>query len=113
MSDSTGRAFLGPTIAGPLIASKGLDMDMDLVVTWSREALRMALLLGGPLLLTALVVGLIVGVGQTLTQMHEPVIGLVPRVVAVLVVVLVALPWLLSTWVAYTVSLIGTLPDRM
>lgn len=88
-------------------------MDMDLVVTWSREALRMALVMGGPLLLTALVVGLIVGVGQTLTQMHEPVIGLVPRVVAVLVVVLIALPWLLSTWVAYTVNLISTLPDRL
>lgn len=88
-------------------------MDMNLVVAWSREALRLALLLGGPALLTALVVGLLVGIGQTLTQMHEPVIGLVPRVVAVLLVVLVALPWLLSTWVAFTVELIGSLPDRL
>lgn len=88
-------------------------MDMNLVVAWSREALRMALLLGGPALLTAMVVGLLVGIGQTLTQMHEPVIGLIPRLVAVLLVVLVALPWLMSTWVAFAVELIGSLPDRL
>ena len=46
--------------------------------------------------------GLVVGVVQTLTQMHEPVVGQVPRLVAVAVVALVLLPWLLGTWVAYT-----------
>ena len=50
-------------------------MDMTQVVDWSREALRMALLMGGPLLAVALVVGLVVGVGQTLTQMSEPAAG--------------------------------------
>jgi flagellar biosynthesis protein FliQ len=88
-------------------------MDMNLVITWSREALRVALLLGGPALLAALAVGILVGIGQTLTQMHEPVIGLIPRLVAVLLVVLVALPWLLGTWVAYAVDLIGSLPSRL
>lgn len=88
-------------------------MDMGLVVDWSREALRMALLLGGPLLLAALVVGLLVGIGQTLTQMHEPVVAQVPRLVVVLLVLLVALPWLLGCWVAYTSNLIGSLPERL
>lgn len=88
-------------------------MDMNLVVGWSREALRMALLLGGPALLAALVVGVLVGIGQTLTQMHEPVLGLIPRLVAVLMVVLVMLPWLLGTWVSYAVTLIGSLPERL
>lgn len=88
-------------------------MNMDMVIAWSREALRMALLLGGPALVAALVVGIVVGIGQTLTQMHEPVIGLIPRLVAVLLVVLVALPWFLATWVGYAVELIGTLPERM
>jgi flagellar biosynthetic protein FliQ len=86
---------------------------MDQVIDWSREALRMALVLGGPLLALALVVGLIVGVGQTLTQMNEPVVGQVPRLVAVLVAVLMALPWLVGRWVAYAVDLIGSIPDRL
>lgn len=86
---------------------------MDPVIEWSREALRMALLLGGPLLAVALVVGLVVGVGQTLTQMNEPVVGQVSRLAAVLVAALLALPWLIGRWVAYAVDLIGSIPDRL
>ena len=51
-------------------------MEMNHAIDWSREALRMVLLLGGPLLAAALVVGLLINVGQTLTQLHEPVVGL-------------------------------------
>ena len=88
-------------------------MDTALVVDWSREALRVALLLGGPALLVALIVGIVVGIGQTLTQMHEPVIGLVPRVLAVLLVVLVALPWLISVWVDFARTMIDGIPDLL
>jgi flagellar biosynthesis protein FliQ len=86
---------------------------MDQVIDWSREALRMALLLGGPLLAVALVVGLVVGIGQTLTQMSEPVVGQVTRLAAVLVATLLALPWLIGRWVAYAVELFGSIPDRL
>jgi flagellar biosynthesis protein FliQ len=86
---------------------------MDQVIDWSREALRMALLLGGPLLAVALVVGLVVGIGQTLTQMSEPVVGQVTRLGAVLVATLLALPWLIGRWVAYAVELFGSIPDRL
>lgn len=88
-------------------------MDMTQVVDWSREALRVALLLGGPPLLIALVVGLAIGVGQTLTQMNEPVVAQVPRLLAVAVATLMLLPWLLSRWVAFAVELIGSIPDRL
>ncbi len=78
-------------------------MDGSVVIDASREAIQVALWLGGPLLLVALVAGLLVGVGQTLTQMHEPVVGQVARLVAVLTVVVFALPWLVGRWVAYAV----------
>ncbi len=87
-------------------------MDESLVIDASREAIQVALTLGGPLLLAALVAGLLVGIGQTLTQMHEPVVGQVARLVAVLAVVLLALPWLAGRWVAYAVDLFGSIPDR-
>ncbi len=54
-------------------------MDSSLVIDWSREALKMALLLGGPPLLAALAVGIVVGIVQTLTQMHEATVAQVPR----------------------------------
>jgi flagellar biosynthesis protein FliQ len=88
-------------------------MELSHVIDWSREALRMSLLLGGPPLAVALAVGLIVGIGQTLTQLHEPVVGLVPRLVAVLGVVLAMLPWLLGRWIGFAVSLIESIPERL
>ena len=75
-------------------------MDVTHVIDWSRKALRMSLTLGGPLLAVALLVGLLVNVGQTLTQLHEPVVGLIPRIAAVALVVLLLLPWLLDRWVS-------------
>ena len=70
-------------------------------------------LLGGPLLVAAFLVGLVVNVGQTLTQLHEPVVGLIPRLVAVALVLLLILPWLLARWVSFAVDLIGSIPDLL
>ena len=86
-------------------------MDMSHAIVWSREALRMSLLLGGPLLAAAFLVGLLVNIGQTLTQLHEPVVGLVPRIAAVTVVLLLILPWLLTRWVSFAVELIESIPS--
>jgi flagellar biosynthetic protein FliQ len=88
-------------------------MDASLVVSWSREALRMALLLGGPALIAALVVGLAIGALQTLTQMHEPIVAQVPRQVVILLVVLAALPWLIGCWVAYASHLFQSIPNHL
>ncbi len=85
-------------------------MEASQIVDWSQEAIRLALLLGGPLLAVALIVGLLVGIGQTLTQLHEPVIGLVPKMVAVVVAVLVLLPWLVGRWVGFAGNLIESIP---
>lgn len=88
-------------------------MEPGLVVDWTREALRMTLILGGPLLAAALAVGLLTNVLQTLTQLHEPVVGLVPRLAAVVVALLLMLPWLIGRWVSFTVDLIGSIPDLL
>jgi flagellar biosynthetic protein FliQ len=83
------------------------------VIDWSTEALRMTLVLGGPLLAAALLVGLLINIVQTLTQLHEPVVGLVPRLVTVILVLLAILPWLIGRWMSFTVDLIGSIPDLL
>jgi flagellar biosynthesis protein FliQ len=88
-------------------------LDLTHAIDWSREALLMALLLGGPLLAAALFTGLVVNVLQTLTQLHEPVVGLVPRLVVVLLVLLAILPWLLGRWLSFTADLISSIPDLL
>ncbi len=48
--------------------------------------------------------------GQTLTQLHEPVIGLVPRLLVVTIAALILLPWLIGRWVGFTGPLIESIP---
>jgi flagellar biosynthesis protein FliQ len=88
-------------------------MDVTQAIEWSRVALGTALQLGAPLLATALLVGILINVGQTLTQLHEPVVGLIPRLVAVTLVLLMILPWLVTRWVSFAVELIGSIPDLL
>jgi flagellar biosynthesis protein FliQ len=88
-------------------------MDISHAVDWSRQALWTALILGGPLLIAAFLVGLLVNVGQTLTQLHEPVVGMIPRLAAVALVLLLVLPWMLARWVSFAVDLIGSIPDLL
>ncbi len=88
-------------------------MDLTHTVDWTRQALWMALVLGGPPLIVAFLVGLLINVGQTLTQLHEPVVGMVPRLAAVTLLLLLILPWLLSRWVSFAVHLIGSIPDLL
>jgi len=88
-------------------------MEIDQVTGWAVEAARLALLLAGPALAAALVVGLVVGALQAMTQMHDPVVGQVPRLLAVSLAVLVVMPWLLSRWIAFAVEMIGSIPERL
>jgi flagellar biosynthetic protein FliQ len=53
----------------------------------------------------------LIGIGQTLTQLHEPVVAMVPRLLAVALVLFLILPWLLGRWVSFAVDLIGSITD--
>jgi flagellar biosynthesis protein FliQ len=59
-----------------------------------REALVLALLLSGPPLITALLVGVGTGLLQAVTQVQEPTLAVVPRIAAVLAALLLAGPWI-------------------
>ncbi len=85
--------------------------DSGLILDWTREAIRMLLVLGGPLLLSALVVGLVVGLIQTMMQMQEPVVGAVARIAAVALTTLALLPWLVRTWIDYLGETVRSIPN--
>ena len=88
-------------------------MDTTRIIALSREAIRMALILGWPALGAALLVALIVGAIQTLTQLHDPVIGQVPRFFVVLIVSLAVVPWMIAVWVSYATELFQMIPEWM
>ena len=68
-------------------------MDAPLVAL-GRETVMLVLLVSAPPLLAALVVGLVAGVLQAATQLQEPVLGVVPRLLAVFLALGIAAPWI-------------------
>ena len=88
-------------------------MGVEDAIDLTRDVLRLSLLLGGPLLAAALVAGLLSGMLQTATQVHEHTLSLVPKLAAVVLALLAAMPWLLARLVEYTDQLISTIPQRL
>jgi len=86
-------------------------MTPETVVTVGRHALEMTLMLAAPLLLTALAVGLIVGIFQAATQINEMTLSFIPKLLAMAAVLAITGPWMLRTLVEYTRNLIESIPS--
>ena len=84
---------------------RGSDMDQNMVLYMAKEAVGAVLLVGGPILGVSLLVGLLVSIFQAMTQIQEQTLTFIPKVVAVVVVLLVLGPWMLSVLTAYTSNL--------
>ncbi len=85
-------------------------MSQQLAVELARNALVTMALLAAPMLVVALVVGLLVSVFQSLTQIQEQTLSFLPKLLAVGGVFLVTLPWMLTMMREYTVELYRSLP---
>ncbi|MDR5821311.1 flagellar biosynthesis protein FliQ [Caballeronia sp. LZ043] len=76
-------------------------MTPESVMTMAHQAMYVALLLAAPLLLVALVVGLVVSLFQAATQINESTLSFIPKLIAVAVTLVIAGPWMLSTLLDY------------
>jgi flagellar biosynthetic protein FliQ len=88
-------------------------MSPEEVVTVGRHALEMTLMLAAPLLLTALAVGLIVGIFQAATQINEMTLSFIPKLLAMAAVLALTGPWMLRSLVEYTRNLIESIPGMI
>lgn len=75
-----------------------------------REALIVSLLLSAPPLAAALIVGAVTGVLQAATQVQEQTLGVVPRLVAVIVALAAAAPWIGARAVRFATECLALLP---
>jgi flagellar biosynthetic protein FliQ len=71
-------------------------MDATLLVESLRQATLTGAVVALPVLVTGLVVGLVTGLLQAATGVHEPIVGLVPRLAAMAAVVVLTLPWMVE-----------------
>ena len=85
-------------------------MNPQFVLTMGQEALTLLLMVAAPVLGTVLVVGLVISIFQAITQIHEATLSFVPKLVAAMLVLALAGPWMLTTLVDYIRRMILSIP---
>jgi flagellar biosynthetic protein FliQ len=85
-------------------------VNPESVLDIGKEALYITMLLSGPLLLSALAVGLLIGVFQAATQIQEMTLSFIPKLIALVFALLFAGPWMLHVVVDYTRNLFAAIP---
>lgn len=85
-------------------------MSSDFVIQLGREALMMVMLISAPMLGLGLIVGIMVSIFQTTTQIQEQTLTFIPKIVAVFVSILIFGPWMLRMMVDYVRNLLIGLP---
>jgi flagellar biosynthetic protein FliQ len=85
-------------------------MDAQQVFTHGQQGLWMLLTIAAPVLLTVLGVGLVVSIFQAATQIHEATLSFVPKMVAAVLVLAVAGPWMLTSLVEYLQRTLQSIP---
>lgn len=85
-------------------------MTPESVMTVSRSAIELMLIVAGPLLIAALATGLIISVFQAATQINEMTLSFIPKLLAMLAALALLGPWMIRELVEYTRELLGNLP---
>ncbi len=85
-------------------------MSPDMVVSFGQKALEMALMLSAPVLLATFIVGLIISILQSATQIQEMTLSYIPKIVAAYIIILILGAWMLNKLLDYTKELIINIP---
>ncbi len=85
-------------------------MTPQMVVAIGREALMLTVMMAGPLLLFALVVGLVISIFQAITQIQEMTLTFVPKILAVALALLIFLPWMINMATDFTRHMFELIP---
>lgn len=85
-------------------------MTPESVMMMGTEAMKVAISVAAPLLLVALVTGLIISILQAATQINEMTLSFIPKIIAVFVAIIVAGPWMLNLMLDYMRNLLTNLP---
>lgn len=85
-------------------------MTPEFAVDLMQRALTLIITVGGPMLLTALLVGVVVSLLQAVTQVQEQSLTFIPKLLMVALVFLLGLPWMMRAMVSFTVELFRVMP---
>jgi flagellar biosynthetic protein FliQ len=88
-------------------------MTPETIMSMGNQAIQVSLALGAPLLLVALVVGLVISIFQAATQINESTLSFIPKLVGIFVALVVAGPWMLSVMLDYMRQIFTGIPGMI
>jgi len=88
-------------------------MTPETVMTMGRNAMEVTLMVSAPLLLVALIIGLIISIFQAATQINEATLSFIPKLVGIFVALVIAGPWMLSTMLDYMRQVFTGIPGMI
>ncbi len=88
-------------------------MTPETILSIGSRALEITLLLAAPLLLVALLTGLVVGAFQAATQINESTLSFIPKLLAVAATLVITGPWMLKVLISYTRELFESIPGLL
>jgi flagellar biosynthetic protein FliQ len=88
-------------------------MTPESVMTMGRQAMEIMLMVAAPMLLVALIIGLIVSIFQAATQINEQTLSFIPKLVGIFAAMVIAGPWMLSVMLDYMRQLFSGIPGMI
>lgn len=86
-------------------------MSQQFIINLGREVFFTAVMVASPMLIAGLIVGVTISVIQTATSIQEQTLTFIPKIVAVVVSLILFLPWMMQTLLDFSVELINNIPD--
>ncbi|MBV1775759.1 flagellar biosynthesis protein FliQ [Burkholderiaceae bacterium DAT-1] len=88
-------------------------MTPETVITLMQRAFEVLVMVGGPLLISGLLVGLTVSIFQAATQINEATLSFIPKLLVTFLVTVFAGPWMLQVLMDYTIRLFRSIPSMI
>lgn len=88
-------------------------MNPEYVMTMGRHAMEVTLMIAAPMLLVALIIGLVVSIFQAATQINEMTLSFIPKLIGIFVALVVAGPWMLTVMLDYMRELFTGIPGMI
>lgn len=86
-------------------------MTIDFVTGAMAETIRVTLMISAPVLIVGLAVGVFVSLIQAVTQVQEITLVFVPKIVACLIALVAALPWMMNMLMSFTINIFNNIPN--
>ena len=86
-------------------------MTTEFVLFWGQQTIKTAILVTSPILFAGMFVGLTVGIFQSVTQIQEMTLTFIPKIVAIMLIIIILGRWMAGQMVNYTHRIFVSVPD--